>query len=241
MRKILLALMICVVFISFASADLGTYKQGQNVSVRANLNATAVNVSIYFPSNSSIAVDNLAMTNLHGDIWNYTFSGTNSFGIYVYDYCDQDGKNCKENTFSITSTGFELDTSKSIIYFAMFCLLVFFFIITIFGINQLPSMNTRDDEGKIMSISYLKYLRSALWFFEYIFVLGIMFMASNLGFAYLGESLFANIFFSVYKIMMGFTPVIVIVWFIYFFVRMYHDAQMQKILNRGMFPQGDKF
>lgn len=90
--------------ISLVNADLGTYEQGETISVRGNLNATSVNVTIYFP-NSSIAVDNQPMTQLKEEIWNYSFSSTNVLGEYIYDYCDQDGRNCKENNFKVTPSG----------------------------------------------------------------------------------------------------------------------------------------
>ncbi len=104
MKKILLTIIIGIFLISLVYADLGTYKQGEIISVRGNLNASSVNVSIYFP-NSSIAVDNQPMTQLKAEIWNYSFSSTNTLGEYIYDYCDQDGRNCRENYFEVTPTG----------------------------------------------------------------------------------------------------------------------------------------
>ena len=104
MKKILLILFCFLFLISMVSAFLGTYEQGANVSVRGNLNASSVNVSIYFPD-SSIAVDNQPMTQLKEEIWNYSFSSTNILGEYIYDYCDQNGKNCRENNFEVTPSG----------------------------------------------------------------------------------------------------------------------------------------
>lgn len=96
--------MLGMFLISLTSAFLGTYEQGEVVSVRGNLNASSVNVSIYFP-NSTIAVDNQPMTQLKEEIWNYSFSSTNILGEYIYDYCDQDGRNCRENNFEVTPSG----------------------------------------------------------------------------------------------------------------------------------------
>ncbi len=104
MKKILIIFLIGIFLISLASAFLGTYEQGMDVSVRGNLNASSVNVSIYFP-NSTIAVDNQAMTQLKEEIWNYSFSSTDTLGEYIYDYCDQDGRNCRENNFEVTPSG----------------------------------------------------------------------------------------------------------------------------------------
>ncbi len=104
MKKILLTLMLGIFLISLASADLGFGKQGDIISVRGNLNASAVNVTIYFP-NSTIAIYNQPMGNLRGDIWNYTFDNTQTLGKYIYDYCNQNGDNCQENIFEVTRSG----------------------------------------------------------------------------------------------------------------------------------------
>jgi len=111
--KILLILVMGIMFMSLASADLGNYKQGENVSVRGSLDATSVNTSIYYP-NSSVVIDNKEMTNLYGDIWEYQLGAndTTTLGKYIYDYCDQAGTNCKENYFTITNSGIEFPESS---------------------------------------------------------------------------------------------------------------------------------
>ena len=103
--------MMSIFLISFASADLGIYKQGENISVRASLDASSVNVTIYYP-NSSIVINNQEMDNLAGNIWNYTLEDTNTLGRYIYDYCDQNGNNCKENIFTITNSGIDFPGSS---------------------------------------------------------------------------------------------------------------------------------
>jgi len=233
---ILVALLIGLGIISFVSADLGTFTQGKDVILKGNLNATFVTVSVYFP-NSSIAVNNQTMDQKKGNIWEYTFTNTSTQGIYIYDYCDENADNCKENIFELTTTGRSLTTDKSIIYVVFFFLFIFLFIITILGINKLPSSNEKDEWGRIMSISYLKYFRSVLWLFLWMLLIGIMFMASNLGFAYLGETLFANMFFNIYRIMFAISPIMIIVWGVWFFVKFFHDKQFQSMINRGIFPQ----
>lgn len=148
MKKILfitfITLITLITLITFVSADLGTYKQDEMISVRANLNATSVNVTIYYP-NSSIAIENQAMGNLRGNIWNYTFSNTNTIGIHTYDYCNQDGDNCKENTFTITKTGFIFESSESTLIFALlFVLLILtfsFFYLASINLTEAPWLN----------------------------------------------------------------------------------------------------
>ena len=105
MKKILLSFIIGIFLISSVSAFLGTYEKNETVSVRGKItNATAMNVTIYYP-NTTIAIDKGVMTNVHGDVWNYSFTDTNTLGDYVYDYCNQNGGSCKENYFTITPLG----------------------------------------------------------------------------------------------------------------------------------------
>ena len=111
MKNILLTLMLGIFLISLASADLGKVKLGENISVRGEIsNATSVNVTIYFP-NSTIAVYNQPMTNLVGEIYNYSFDNTETLGNYIYDYCNQDGEDCIQNYFEVTVSGRAAPTS----------------------------------------------------------------------------------------------------------------------------------
>ena len=230
--------MLGILLISFASAYLGEYKQGTSVDIKGKIsNATSVSFNLYYPD-SSIAIKNGAMKNLGGEIWNYTFSNTTILGRYVYDYCDQAGTNCKENYFEITYTGKNLSSSQTLLYIPLFMVIIFAFIITLLGINKLPKYNQQDEEGKILSITYLKYLRPVLWFFEWMLFITILYLSSNLAFAYLNEQLFAQILFVLFRICFGITPLIVTVWMIWIYVKLFHDRQLQKLLNRGFFPQG---
>lgn len=118
-----------IVFLSFTlltlvNADLGTYKQNNCVDVKGQINATSSNVTIYYP-NSTVAINNQEMTNLRGEIFNYTFCNTSELGIYIYDYCDENGGNCIENDFTITSSGFSVTEANSTI----FMVAIFFFLI----------------------------------------------------------------------------------------------------------------
>jgi len=134
MKKLLIILMLGMFLISFTSAFLGTYERGEVVNVRGKItNATAMNVTIYYP-NSSIAVDEGEMSNLQGDIWNYTFTNTDILGEYVYDYCDQKGTNCKENYFEITPNGKSFSSGESIAGFGIIlAALVISFFFMFFG------------------------------------------------------------------------------------------------------------
>lgn len=160
-------------------------------------------------------------------------------GVYAYGLKCEDGfGGAMTGIWETTYTGKELETSTAILYLSLFVILIGFMLILFFIINKLPDSNERDEEGKILSISYLKYLRTTLWFVEWMLVVTIMYLASNLAFAFAGEELFAKILFALFSISFGITPVIVIVWLIWMFVSFFHDREFQNMLNKGIFPQG---
>lgn len=144
-----------------------------------------------------------------------------------------------EGLVTITSIGEELTQAQSILYVGLLAILIFVFIGVLVGINFLPSSNTKDEEGRILSISYMKYLRNILYMFEWMMFVAILYISSNLAFAYLGGELIAQVFFVLFQITFGLTPLIVTVWVIMIFVNMYHDKKFQQLLNRGFFPQGN--
>jgi hypothetical protein len=141
-------------------------------------------------------------------------------------------------TFDVTYSGDAISEGQGMLYVSFFLILIFFFVITLLGINQLPSSNTKDEEGKILSISYLKYFRPIGWMFLYFLVVGILFLSSNLAFSYLNEQLFAQILFVLFRLSFMAAPIVVILWIIWIYRQMFHDKQMQNLLNRGFFPQG---
>ena len=138
--------------------------------------------------------------------------------------------------FEVNRVGSGLTSGKAILYVGLFGILVGVFLVTFFGIGMLPSKNTADEEGKIMSISLLKYLRSTLWMFEWFLLLAIIFIGSNLAFAYLVEEMFANFLFMFFQVGLAISPIITIVWISWIFVKIFYDKQLQDLFKRGLHP-----
>jgi len=176
------------------------------------------------------------MTSAGSGEFYYDFNLTQPKGRYdvrgVSDGCEE----TFATYFEVTHLGKELGQAESTMYLGFLGLLVLVFFLNFFGMKFLPNRNTRDEEGRILSISYLKYFRDVLMMTGYFLFIAIMFIASNLAFAFLEEEMFANVLFTIYKVAFGLAPLVIIVWMIWIFVSMFHDAQFQKMLNRGMFP-----
>jgi hypothetical protein len=66
-----------------------------------------------------------------------------------------------------------------------------------------------------------------------------MFLSSNIAYAFLSETMFGKLLFSIFSILLAVSPIVIILLVISFFVRFFHDKEFQRMLNRGMFPGGN--
>jgi len=245
MKKIFLITICMVLLIGIVSSSSFTYKQDDVVNQRIRCFDTSNNycgsgtrcyASVEDPEGIT-TLNNVSLT-FNETYYNITLP-TDKIGTYSFiGACSSSNNMTMEFKYDITYHGDSISQAQSTIYIILFVIFLFVFIITLFGIRELPYSNTQDEEGRILSISYLKYLRPVLWFFEWMVIIGILYVSSNIAFAYLNEQLFAQILFTFFRIAFGFTPLIVIVWMIWIFVSMFHDKQFQKMLNRGIFPEG---
>ena len=256
MKKILLILVMSMFLLNLVSAEnslssskecsIGLVKQGDIIELTQTCfgGCKEVNLTkIMFPNKSVLLLGKFSMTE-NGSNYNFTFSNTNTLGIYSYSAEGIDpnnnsvGQSC---SFEVTYSGLNFGVGQAILYIIFFFMLLFTFIITLFGINMLPKHNQQDEEGRILSVTYLKYLRPVGWMFEYMLVVAMFFMTSNIAFAYLNEQLFAKVLFMFFVVLFGFAPLIIVVWIAWIFVQMFHDKQFQEMLNRGIFPQGKNY
>jgi len=240
--KGLLLLFTGIFLISFISASPGVYKQGEPISLTQTCaDCTYINITSITAPNGTQIVGQVEMTK-DGSVFNYTLDSflTTSLGTYSINGMGNPlGVNdVWRYGIEVTYNGTEISTAQATLYGILFFVFIFFMVSFIFIINTLPSDNTKDEEGRLLSISYLKYLRSAFWFFEWMLLIGLLYLSSNLAFAFLNEQMFAGVLFTLFKVLFGMTPLIVVVWVIWIFAKMFHDRQFQNILNRGMFPQG---
>lgn len=209
-----------------------------NYNISDGKRLSGSNCSLQLFNHTGTKVYNLVNFSSFGNGYNH-FIGNGNFtknDIYTFNiYCENNNiAGFVEGIFEINNTGVSLTTEKSLLYALMFLLLFFLFIINIFGINKLPSDNARDGEGKVVAISYLKYLRIVLWMFEWMLLLSLFFLAGNLGEAYLGETLFSNFFIVLFRIGMLFSFPIVLIWVIVSITNVIKDKKIWNFINRGL-------
>ena len=243
MKKILLTLLISIFLLGIvlsAQETLGTYKQNECVDLKQTCSSCSfVNFTRVSYPDGTRTLENVEAEK-DGYNFNYTFCNTSQLGTYIVEGVgDVDGIDTVfVYDFLITYSGLEINTGKSILYLGFFLILILVFIANFILIGFLPQKNQQDEEGRILSINYLKYFRNVLWLVEWMLFIGIIYLVSNIAFAFLEEQMFAKVLFMIFQVCFALTPIIIIVWVIWIFVSFFHDKQFQNMLNRGIFPQG---
>ena len=227
------ALFFALIFILPFIAASATIGQNYNITISCKLiDCTKANITVLNPNTSALAT-NQSMTD-YGSYATYQVV-PQAFGQYTYYITDL--SNYTSGTFSATSTGQDLSTGTSLVYGILIMLfLVIFIAIGVFAV-KLPDDNEKDSEGRIISITWMKYLKIPMYFIMWILFLAIIFLAQNVAYAYLGEQLFSNLLFNLFRIGMLLTPLIVILWGVLFFIKFFQDKSFQNMLNRGFYPE----
>jgi len=240
MKKGLILLVLVLLILPLVSAlDYPTHKQDTNLSfsITSN-NASGCNLTQINAPGSLITINQEGTKSFQ--TFNFSINGGNysEFGTYCHKLECTDGSTVTsgEKCYEVNYYGKELTQEQSTIYLGLLGILIFTLFATFFGMGHLPASNTKDEQGRILSISYLKYFRLVLWMFAYFMFTAIMYLSSNIAFAFLSEQLFAKMLFAIFAMLMAISPIIVIVIMISFFVKMFHDKELQQYFNRGIFP-----
>lgn len=248
-KKILLFLFVTMCILQIVTAEIDLTNGGKSALKKETCvelqqtcdNCTYVNLtSVTYPNSTSVYF-NKAMTK-NGVKYNYSFCDTTPIGSYLFSVLgDKNGvADTEEGKFEITYTGDSLNTQKSILYVALLAVLVFFFILIIYFTGKLPSSETRNEEGALIDINNLKYFGSVLLFADWMILIAIFYITSNLAFAYLGEVLFAKILFTFFRICFVLTLPLVVIWFIWIFYQIFKDKKLKRMISKGIYPSGGK-
>jgi len=225
-------------FLSFASAQL-TYELEQETDLKVIcLNegycsaAAYCNINIEYP-NSSMLITNQNMTN-QNSFHNYTIT-PGVMGIYkINGYC-VDGAYTKEidYNFQVTRTGTELTVSKSILYVMMISFLLFIFLLLLFILNNLPR-DVRNDEGYVLEVSKLAYLRPIVRGLAWIILTATVFLLANLAVGFLETGMFGEFLFAIYTVMFISNFVIIPLCVIFMIQRIALSKEMMGLIERGV-------
>lgn len=173
--------------------------------------------------------------------WEYEILGGNFTDLgqhAILFYCEVSDEigGFTEFPIYVSYSGTELHTGQAILYIILIFVFIGFFILVMHFKNVLPDSDESTGE-EMISFMWLKYLRSTLMFVLYMLVVAILFITSNLAFAYLAEQLVAKVIFALYKICMSLTYPIVVVWFVWIFYNIFQDKKTKRLIEKGIFPQ----
>jgi len=249
MKKTILMFM-GILFISLVSAQPNFYVgESTNYEIKVSCEnqgnfcsgSATCNITLVYP-NSSLLVDNQAMTNLNNGYFNYPLipSQTTPTGEFTGRTGCTDGNLSATTTFNyeVNPTGTELNTSKSILYVASLFFLIFFLVLTMFITGRLPQKKEYDEERELISVNQIAYLRPILYGAIYLEILALMFIISNVTGAYLGETLLSSLTFKIFYIMGKLLLPMVVIWFIYLIHEAVMHKTLQKELQRGIVGNG---
>lgn len=180
-------------------------------------------------------------------------STQNSYNVYISEgnftqldtyafllYCEHgDLGGFASGTFDVTYLGEYLPTSSAVLYSTFFFILILSFILILFSIAKLPNGNISSDDGKVLRVGYLKYLRHSLWLVEWGLLIAISFMVSNVSYAYFGNALFGDFFLMIFRLMVGFSLPLCLLWVLWLFSQIVEDKQIWNLINHG-FTLDDK-
>ncbi|RPJ79784.1 MAG: hypothetical protein EHM20_00330 [Alphaproteobacteria bacterium] len=236
MNKKINFFILLILLLSLTSATtLGTHKQSKCIElIQTCDNCTYNNISRVIYPNKTVAVQDLSMTK-DDTYYNYTFCLTNDMGQYLVNgFGDVDGvKTVWAYDFEVTGTGFEFNQPRSLMYVALLGLLIFLFVLSLYTIPSLPTGDNYDEDGSLISINQLKYLRPVLYVVAYMILVAITYTASNISLAYMGETMMGSLFFKIFHILFGLAPLMALLWFVFILYNAVQDRQLKKVLERG--------
>ena len=201
MKKILLILMLGIFLISLTSAQdeqsWGYVKAGDCISLTQTCaNCSFVNITgITYPNKTDSGLSESILMQKTGTFYNHSFCDTTSFGEYIVS-----GDHNLDGEIGIWNANFESNTlgreftgADSIIYVFLSIAVFLMFAIALYFQIKLPSKNVSDDDGVILKVSRVKYLKFMLilvtyplflWFLNILVAMSTNFSALSLFFGF---------------------------------------------------------
>lgn len=240
MKNILIILLILLILptINAEVQTLGFVKQNDCISLtQSYYNSTFTNITkIQYPNKTSIIV-NYAMTRDSFGNYNYTYCNTSSQGQYIVTTTtDVDGVNINvPYDFIVNQTGTEISTAQSLIYFL--ALIISFLLLGLSGYFSfsIPFKNSRDDDGRIVSVNKLKYLKMFFIAVTYTIILLIVGITRGITANFLYLNGVSEIFTYVYWLMIGSLFPMIVLLVIGALIFLVEDKVLNKKIKRGSY------
>ena len=171
---------------------------------------------------------------------NFTLDKNNNSKTGFYQYCITATNGTLSDTscfnYEVTITGERTDIAKSMFYILIGGILMIFFLLSLYGSVKIPFKNTKNSNGRLVSINDLKYLKLFLWFCTYILLVFISF-----AFAWASRStnweVGYRILHVIYSFGLAFMLPIFILLMVFAFVNVITDGKIVKEFERNVKPR----
>jgi len=238
-NKILLALFISIFLISFISAEqqsLGTFNLNERINViQICSNCSYVNISSILYPNSSQALGESGMTKL-GTKYSLFYENTSTFGTYIVNgHGDIDGTDTVWSYTFFIAPQYQITTAVSLFYVGVLGVLCFLFVLSILFIGILPSQDPIGNDGNIMSINNLKYLKYPIAGLAWGILVIISFVIFNFAEGYINEALLVSTFRMIFQFLMISAMIGVPVIFFFMVTKFMQDQVIKRMIERNIF------
>lgn len=235
-KNILLTIILGIFILTLVQANLGTYQLDKCVNIKTILNATQVNISTISYPNSTMIILNQPMDK-NSNTFNYTFCSNSVIGTYIYDYNDNNG-NVFVNSYKITPSGKETDISQAILYTVFLFIILLLDLLILYLIIVLPSKDEKDDEGIIVRVIRLKYLRIFLIGIFYPMIIVTLNLVLSLSVNFTTLTTFTNVIGFIFETLLRLAWIWSFIIMLWILIRLIKDTNTKKLI-REMNPLND--
>jgi len=241
-RVIYLSLLFIIIMSPLINSDESfTFQKGQTFTLDipiANNNLSdcddcSCQMSIFYP-NGTVMVRKGQGTIVNS---NCQYSDiTEVIGIYGGDMVFNNSVDYGRASFEleITASGSKLGTAESIIYILFIVVLMFMFCFFMYASIMIPFRNPRGDDGKIININDMRYLKVGSMVFSYLILMALFGIMRQITANYLFLSQAHKTFQWLYWFMLSFTFPIIVVSIILMLVMFVENKKIKNALERGV-------
>jgi len=193
-------------------------------------------LTIDYPNGSNMIRSTATTITGHYAIYSLSAVQNSVIGTYKGDLHCTNGVDNGGATFEyiINYSGDELSTSQGLLYIIFFVISLGLFLLTLFGSLKIKWKHHRNEEGKIISLNELKYVKLVLIAVTYLLSIWISFLVMGISRNYLYIDAITNLFNAIFWILLsGFFPIFTVT-LVVFVVNFVNDKKLHKALMRGI-------
>lgn len=209
-----------------------------NITDGKALSSSLVNCTLEIYNQTGAEILNVNLTKIPGGSDHETTIPSTTFssqGVYAYRiYCSNVVGGTVYGILEATYNGTILDTAEAILisFFLTINLLL------IIGVSvllfKLPHNDVKDDSDEIISVNHMKYLSYTLYIIQYVLIFALLYLSSNISYAYLNSVLFGKFFFTLYVIMGRVAIPALVVWMVFILLRLVRDKKLDNYIEMGI-------